>query len=45
MWHVLPADYSDVFGNEPLDLWRTVLRRQRSEIALFSTWLEDPDLN
>jgi putative transcriptional regulator len=45
MWHVVPADYSDVFGNEPLDLWRTVLRRQRSEIALFSTWLEDPDLN
>jgi putative transcriptional regulator len=45
MWHVLSADYSDVFGNEPLDLWRTVLRRQRSEIALFSTWLEDPDLN
>ena len=45
MWHVLAADYSDVFGNEPLDLWRTVLRRQRSEIALFSTWLEDPDLN
>ena len=45
MWHVLRADYSDVFGNEPLDLWRTVLRRQRSEVALFSTWLEDPDLN
>jgi putative transcriptional regulator len=45
MWHVLPAQYSDIFGNEPLDLWRTVLRRQRNELALFSTWLEDPYLN
>lgn len=45
MWHVLRADYSDIFGNEPLDLWRAVLRRQRSDVALFSTWLEDPDLN
>jgi len=26
-------------------LWRTVLRRQRSEIAFFSTWLENPELN
>ena len=45
MWHVVDADYSDVFGDEPLDLWRRVLRRQRSPVALFSTWLEDPDLN
>src|SRR5215210_347544 len=45
MWHVLPADYTDIFGAEPLDLWRRVLRRQQSALALFSTWLEDPDLN
>jgi len=45
MWHVLGADYSDVFGASPLDLWRTVLRRQKSEVALFSTWLENPELN
>ena len=45
MWHVVDADYADVFGAEPLDLWRRVLRRQRSPVALFSTWLEDPDLN
>ena len=45
MWHVATAEYSDVFGRRPLDLWRTVLRRQRTEVALFSTWLEDPDLN
>ena len=45
MWHVLAADYADIFGTEPLDLWRRVLRRQQSGLALFSTWVEDPDLN
>ena len=45
MWHVFPADYTDIFGAEPLDLWRWVLRRQQSAVALFSTWVEDPDLN
>jgi putative transcriptional regulator len=45
MWHVLAADYADIFGTEPLDLWRRVLRRQQSALALFSTWVEDPDLN
>jgi putative transcriptional regulator len=45
MWHVFKADYSDIFGAEPLDLWRQVLRRQQSTLALFSTWVEDPDLN
>ena len=45
MWHVLDADYADIFSPEPLDLWRRVLRRQQSAVALFSTWVEDPDLN
>jgi putative transcriptional regulator len=45
MWHVLPATYSDVFSARPLDLWRTVLRRQRGELSYFSTWTEDPELN
>ena len=45
MWHVARAAYDDVFGPRPLDLWRQVLRRQKGEVALFSTWLEDPDLN
>jgi putative transcriptional regulator len=45
MWHVIQADYADIFGAEPLDLWRQVLRRQQSALALFSTWVEDPDLN
>src|SRR5215217_5268927 len=45
MWHIVKADYSDVFGRRPLQLWRTVLRRQKSEIAFFSTWVETPELN
>lgn len=45
MWHVVPAVYSDVFSTQPLDLWRTVLRRQRGELAYFSTWTEDPESN
>ena len=39
------ADYSDVFGDQPLELWRTVLRRQKGELAYFSTWVENPELN
>ena len=39
------GDYDDVFGGEPTELWRAVLRRQSAELALFSTWVEDPDLN
>ncbi len=45
MWHVLSATYADVFGDRPTELWRAVLRRQSSELAIFSTWAQDPDLN
>jgi putative transcriptional regulator len=45
MWHVAQAEYDDVFGRRPLELWRGVLRRQQSEVAFFSTWVEDPELN
>lgn len=45
MWHVASAEYDDVFGRRPLGLWRAVLRRQQTEVALFSTWLENPELN
>src|SRR4029450_1540326 len=27
MWHLAPADYSDVFGRRPLQLWRPGVRR------------------
>ena len=45
MWHVVDAEPGDVFGAEPLRLWRAVLRRQRSSLALFSTWVDDPAQN
>jgi putative transcriptional regulator len=45
MWHVVSATYGDVFGTQPTELWRTVLRRQATELAIFSTWVEDPELN
>jgi len=45
MWHVLSAEPSDVFGEAPLELWRAVLRRQRTPVAVFSTWVDDPAAN
>lgn len=45
MWHLAAAEYADVFGSRPLELWRAVLRRQRGETAFFSTWLENPQVN
>jgi putative transcriptional regulator len=42
---VISAQYGDVFGRSPLTLWRAVLRRQSSELAFFSTWVEDPESN
>ncbi|MGI8459356.1 MAG: YqgE/AlgH family protein [Propionibacteriaceae bacterium] len=45
MWHVVGARYADVFGTQPLGLWRSVLRRQRGEMAFFASWTEHPELN
>lgn len=45
LWHVVSATYTDVFSATPLELWRSVLRRQPSELAFFATWTEDPELN
>ena len=45
MWHIAAAQYSDVFGLQPLELWRQTLRRQPGDIAYFSTWVDDPELN
>jgi len=45
VWHVVSATYDDVFGTRPTELWRAVLRRQPLELAIFSTWVEDPELN
>lgn len=44
-WFVVDATADDAFSREPDGLWRRVLRRQRSELALVSTYPEDPALN
>jgi len=45
MWHVVDAEYDDVFGADPREMWRRVLRRQPSEVAFFATWVADPERN
>ena len=44
-WIVLSAQASDVFTNDPDDLWRAVLARQRGEVAWLEDCPADPDLN
>lgn len=45
MWWVARAEYSDIFTDQPEDLWRRCLRRQGPELAWFSTWTDDPEQN
>jgi putative transcriptional regulator len=44
-WYVVDAEARDPFSDAPETLWRQVLRRQRGELALVSTYPEDPALN
>jgi putative transcriptional regulator len=44
-WYVVPSHARDVFSVEPSSLWRTVLRRQGGELAIVSTYPDDPSLN
>jgi len=44
-WFVVDAEPRDAFTDAPGDLWRTVLRRQRGDLAFLSTYPEDPALN
>jgi putative transcriptional regulator len=44
-WYVLPAEADDVFSHEPERLWPRVLRRQGGDLALVSTYPDDPALN
>lgn len=46
-WYVVPASrsFADVFSAEPDRLWRAVLRRQGGDLAMVSTYLDDPSLN
>lgn len=44
-WHVLDAQPPDIFTERPGELWRAVLRRQRSELAFLALYPADPSLN
>jgi len=44
-WYVVPAEALDVFRDDPMDLWRDVMRRQPGELAWHSTRPVDPSLN
>ncbi|GAB2617141.1 YqgE/AlgH family protein [Streptomyces capparidis] len=44
-WYVVESEPGDVFSPDPERLWRSVLRRQRSELAMVATYPDDPSLN
>jgi putative transcriptional regulator len=44
-WYVVDSEPGDAFSAAPDQLWRSVLRRQRGEIALLSTYPDDPTHN
>lgn len=44
-WYLLRADPGDVTTPDPTVLWRRVLRRQGGELAIVSTFPDDPSLN
>jgi putative transcriptional regulator len=44
-WYVVPSVPGDLFGADPLGLWRRVLRRQPGELAWVSTQPADPTMN
>ncbi|MFF0729038.1 YqgE/AlgH family protein [Streptomyces sp. NPDC004134] len=44
-WYVVESEPGDVSSPAPEGLWRAVLRRQRSELAMVATYPDDPSLN
>jgi putative transcriptional regulator len=44
-WYVVPSQAQDAFTGEPSLLWRTVLRRQGGDLAMVSTYPDDPSMN
>jgi len=44
-WYVVESEPGDVSSPSPEKLWRAVLRRQRSELAMIATYPDDPSLN
>jgi putative transcriptional regulator len=44
-WYVIESEPGDVSSPDPQRLWRSVLRRQRNELAMVATYPDDPSLN
>lgn len=44
-WYVVESEPGDVSSPAPEQLWRSVLRRQRSELAMVATYPDDASLN
>jgi len=44
-WYVVDSEPGDISAPDPERLWRSVLRRQRGELAMVATYPDDPSLN
>ena len=44
-WFVVAAEPDDPFGDEPEQMWRRVLRRQRTRVAMFAQYPDDVTTN
>lgn len=44
-WYVVDAEASDLYGPQPEELWRRVLRRQPGELAIVAGFPDDPRMN
>jgi putative transcriptional regulator len=44
-WYVVESEARDPFTPEPQTLWKTVLRRQRGNLAFAATLPDDPSMN
>lgn len=44
-WWVVDARPDDPFSEDPEDLWKRVLRRQRGRLALVAFYPDDPNMN
>jgi putative transcriptional regulator len=44
-WYVVDAEARDPFTSQPDELWKTVLRRQRDNLAFVANFPDDPSMN
>ncbi|MCL2552101.1 MAG: YqgE/AlgH family protein [Actinomycetia bacterium] len=44
-WYLVESEPGDVSTPDPERMWRSVLRRQRNELAMVATYPDDPSLN